>query len=185
MRITLIAGSNRTAATSTQLLRYIETILKAQAQQVTVTFLDLAELPLPLFTPDNWNFHPNARRVIEAIVDADGLILATPEYHGSISGALKNALDYVQPSQVGGKAVLSASAAGGPLGVSSLTHLQTIVRNLHGINSSEWISIGYGSNTFGEDGAPTDVGTRSRVQGVLANFLELTRKLSAKAVAAN
>lgn len=38
-------------------------------------------------------------------------------------------------SHISGKPVLSVSSAGGPVGVSSLTHLQSIMRNLHGVNS--------------------------------------------------
>lgn len=182
MKVTLIAGSNRANATSTSLLRYMESLLKAQ--QISVAFIDLAQVQLPLFSPDNWEFHPNVRCVLEAITDGDGLILATPEYHGSVSGALKNALDYVTAGQVAGKAVLSVSSAGGPLGVSSLAHLQTIVRNLHGINCSEWISIGYGSHSFDSDGAPADEEVRSRIRDGVNHFVNLTRKLSAAAAVA-
>jgi NAD(P)H-dependent FMN reductase len=180
MRITLVAGSNRQNATSTILLKHIESILLEK--HISVSFIDLAETPLPLFTPDNWEFHENALHLIESIQNADGLIFSTPEYHGSVSGALKNALDYVSIDKVAGKAVLSVSSAGGPLGISSLSHLQTIVRNLHGINCPEWISIGYGTNTFHEDGTPTDEGTKVRVQTVLNSFIELTKNLSHKPV---
>jgi len=183
MKITLIAGSNRAQASSTQLLRYIEERLLFR--RIQATFFDLHELPLPLFSADNWDFHPNVRRLLEAVAEADGLVLATPEYHGSLSGALKNALDYMNPDLVGGKTVLSVSSAGGPLGVSSLTHLQTIVRNLHGVNSPEWISIGGGASAFGPDGVPTDESTRTRVETALDSFLELTGKLAARTQVAN
>ncbi|KRE82464.1 NADPH-dependent FMN reductase [Paenibacillus sp. Soil766] len=177
MKVTLIAGSNRANASSTLLLRYVQTLL--EAKEVTVRFIDLAELQLPLFSPDNWDFHPNVKLLLEAVVDSDGLLLATPEYHGSISGTLKNALDYITGNQVAGKAVLSVSSAGGPLGVSSLTHLQTIVRNLHGINCSDWISVGYGSNTLGPDGAPLDEKMRDRVRDAVNSFANLTCRLTA------
>lgn len=183
MKVTLIAGSNRANATSTQLLKYIETLLKAQ--HISVAFIDLSELQLPLFSPDNWDFDQNVQHVLKAIADGDGLILATPEYHGSISGALKNALDYINAKQVAGKTVLSVSSAGGPLGVSSLTHLQSIVRNLHGINCPEWISIGYGSNSLGPDGVPLDEDMIKRVQEAVNSFTDLTKKLLSAAAATN
>ncbi|MCR2804376.1 NADPH-dependent FMN reductase [Paenibacillus soyae] len=183
MKVTLIAGSNRANASSTNLLRYVESLL--EAQQIAVHFIDLSELQLPLFSPDNWDFHPNVKHVLEAIVDGDGLILATPEYHGSVSGALKNALDYITGNQVAGKPVLSVSSAGGPLGVSSLSHLQTIVRNLHGINCPEWISIGYGMNTIGPDGTPLDEGMKERVRNTVNSFVGLTLKLTAATGAVN
>lgn len=181
MKITLIAGSNRKDAASTNLLRYIERVLTTN--HVSVELIDLLELPLPLYSPDAERLHPNVMTLQRAVAEADGLILATPEYHGSVSGALKNALDYLNGSQVGGKPVLSVSSAGGPLGVSSLTHLQTIVRNLHGINCPAWISIGYGSNSFGSDGAPSDEGVRSRVQDVVSSLVELTKVLAVNVAA--
>ncbi|MFD2701769.1 NADPH-dependent FMN reductase [Paenibacillus shunpengii] len=179
MKVTLIAGSNRTNASSTNLLRYVGYLL--EAEDISVHFIDLSKIQLPLFSPDNWDFHSDAKRVLNAIEEGDGLIIATPEYHGSVSGALKNALDYITASQVAGKAVLSVSSAGGPLGVSSLSHLQAIIRNLHGINCSEWISIGYGQNTFDSDGAPLDEGMKERVQKAVNHFVDLTQKLRAAA----
>ncbi|CAG7653979.1 NADPH-dependent FMN reductase [Paenibacillus allorhizosphaerae] len=176
MNITLIAGSNRQGAASTHLLRYIETLL--QTRHLSVTFVDLRELPLPLFSPDNQEYPPNAQRLLEAAAAADGLIFATPEYHGSVSGVLKNAMDYMNASQVAGKPVLSVSSAGGPMGISSLLQLQSIVRNLHGVNSPEWISIGMGSNSFDSEGRPADEGMRGRVESAVEKFLDLTRMLT-------
>ncbi len=176
MKITMIAGSNRDGAASTYLLRYIDRLLKAQ--HISVTLVDLRELQLPLFSPDNQELHPNAQRLLDTVADADGLILATPEYHGSISGMLKNALDYINAGQVAGKSVLSVSSASGPIGVSSLSHLQSIVRNLHGVNCPDWISIGYGSNGFNPDGTPLDEGMRGRVEGAVGKFVDLTQMLA-------
>ncbi|MDO3679348.1 NADPH-dependent FMN reductase [Paenibacillus ehimensis] len=182
MKITLIAGSNREGATSTSLLRSIERLLKDQ--HLSVTFVDLRELPLPLYSPDAEALHPNVQRMVEAVADAEGLILATPEYHGSISGVLKNALDYMHAGLVAGKPVLSVSSAGGPMGVSSLLHLQGIVRNLHGVNCPEWISIGASYHSFDSDGHPSDEGMRGRVDSAVGKFVDLTRKLAAGVEAA-
>ncbi|GIO63195.1 NADPH-dependent FMN reductase [Paenibacillus cineris] len=177
MKMTLIAGSNDAGSVSTRLLRYLESQLASSG--ITVSFVDMRELQLPLYSPEAGQ-NPGAVRLQNEIIHADALILATPEYHGSISGALKNALDYLTPGHVEGKPVLSVSSAGGPLGISSLTHLQTIVRNLHGVNCPEWISVGYGSNEFGPDGAPLDAGVRERVTTVLGPFIKMTRQLSAE-----
>lgn len=182
MKIAMVAGSNRESATSTNLLRYIGSLLKAQ--HISVTLVDLRELQLPLFSPDTQEFHPNAQCLLETVAEADGLILASPEYHGSVSGVLKNALDYMNGSQVAGKSVLSVSSAGGPMGVGSLLHLQNIVRALHGVNSPEWISIGAGYHGFDSDGAPLDEGMRARVESAVEKFVILTRMLAAGVAAA-
>lgn len=177
MKITMIAGSNREGAVSTQLLHYIERLLKAQG--ISVTLVNLRELNLPIYSPDIQQIHPNVQYLLEKAAEADGLIFATPEYHGSISGIMKNALDYLS-TQVSGKAVLSVSSAGGPMGISSLSHLQSIIRNLHGVNSPDWISIGAGSNSFDSDRIPLDKGMKERIEDATGAFLDLARILAAR-----
>jgi NAD(P)H-dependent FMN reductase len=179
-KIAMIAGSNRRNATSTLLLRHIGGRLEARG--LAAALIDLHELPLPLYSPDAGDAVPNVRRLLDAVREADGLILATPEYHGSVSGALKNALDYVGVDLVSGKPVLSVSSSGGSVGVSSLTHLQSIVRNLHGVNCPEWISIGGETRRFGPDGAPADEKTKERVERALDKFVALTLALRGDAV---
>ena len=57
--------------------------------------LDLRELDLPMFDPDDES-HPSppAERLLEACYGADGMLWASPMYQGTISGAFKNALDW-------------------------------------------------------------------------------------------
>jgi azobenzene reductase len=73
--------------------------------------------------------------------------------------------------------VLSISSAGGVVGMSSLTQLQTIIRNVHGINCPEWISIGSGQHGFTEDGAPERLKVKECVHRTLQYFLKLAEKL--------
>jgi len=173
MQIALIAGSNRKDAASTRLLRYIARRLEQGGSAAIL--LELHVMPLPLFVPDEEADHPNVHHLIETVRAADGLVIATPEYHGSVSGVLKNALDYLDVAHVEGKPVLVASTAGGALGVSSLTHLQAIIRNLHGLNCPEWISLGGDSQRFAPDELPQDLGVLERVDAALASFLALLR----------
>ncbi|MFR9710520.1 NADPH-dependent FMN reductase [Paenibacillus sp. MB22_1] len=175
MLITLIAGSNRHNAASTSILRYIEDVLKSR--NIQVSFIDLAAVQLPLYSPDSEVVPPEADVLIHSVKQADGLILATPEYHGSISGSLKNALDYLDNSHVTGKPFLTLSSAGGPLGVSSLLHLQSIIRNLHGILCPEWISVGEGQSVFDADGVPQDMEVIQRIDQAVEQFIVLVKKL--------
>jgi azobenzene reductase len=177
MKVTLLAGSNRKDAASTKLLRYIGKQL--QAKGFTIALIDLWETPLPFFSADEESPHPHVKRLLQAVSEADGLIFGTPEYHGSVSGVLKNALDYLGSDVVGGKPVLSAGSSGGAIGVSSLTQLQAIVRNLHGINSPEWISLGGDQRRFGIDGAPMDAMMRKRVERAIDQFAALIIALKA------
>lgn len=141
MNIVILTGSNRKNAASSGLAEYAAAIMRESGH--TVRLIHLYHTPLPLYSPEAENLqHPGVEQLLRSFGEADAIMLTTPEYHGSISGVLKNALDYLGQAQFKGKAVLTASTAGGAVGISSLLQLQAIVRNLHGINSPEWISIG-------------------------------------------
>jgi len=172
MKIALLAGSNRIGATSTKLLRYLGRRLEERGLEIAS--FDLRDKPLLFYSEDAEDEHPHARLLLETIREADGLVLATPEYHGSLSGTLKNALDHLGSKEVGGKPVLSVSSAGGDVGVGSLTQLQAVVRNLHGINCPDWLSIGGQERRFDEDGRPAGDKTRARAERALDTFVALT-----------
>ncbi|GAV13325.1 MULTISPECIES: NADPH-dependent FMN reductase [Paenibacillus] len=179
MRIVCISGSNRKEATSTKLVRYLAASIQEKGHEAQV--IDLNELQLPLYCPDDAEQHTNVKLLRESVLAADAIVLATPEYHGSISGVLKNALDYLSFDYFNNKVVLSVSSAGGAVGISSLTHLQTIVRNVHGINCPEWISIGGDARQFTAEGQPVQEQVIQRVQKTLNYFLNLsasTRELA-------
>ncbi len=176
IKIAIVAGSNRAGASSTKLCRYMAEVL-AKQHAASVEVLELHQLVLPLYSPDDETEHEAVGLLRRAVADADGIVLATPEYHGSMSGVLKNALDYLGADEFRDKAVLAVSSSGGAVGVSSLQHIQTVVRNLHGINSPEWISIGGEQRAFGEDGAPANAKMKERIERVLAYFAGMTRML--------
>ena len=87
--------------------------------------LDLRELDLPMYNPDDDEPGEAATRVIESCYSADGLIWSSPLYQGTISGALKNALDWLhllgprEPSYLHDKVIGLISAAGGTQGRST------------------------------------------------------------------
>ncbi|MCH8333942.1 NAD(P)H-dependent oxidoreductase, partial [Candidatus Sumerlaeota bacterium] len=59
-----------------------------------VKLLDLRETPLPLLNPDSPSVDSNARKAREMVLWADAFLIGTPDYHGTMSGAAKNFLDY-------------------------------------------------------------------------------------------
>ncbi|PWV90637.1 azobenzene reductase [Paenibacillus cellulosilyticus] len=184
MQIVIIAGSNRQGATSTKVADYAGKRLAQQGHQVRL--FDLHAQPLPLYSPDlNAGASEPAAALQQAMLAADAVILATPEYHGSFSGVLKNALDFLGQSHFSGKTVLSISTAGGPVGVSSLQQLQAIIRNLHGINSPEWISVGGSQREAFEQGGDFEnhAGIYDRIHRALDTFADLASKLQRPATA--
>ncbi|WP_211747046.1 NAD(P)H-dependent oxidoreductase [Paenibacillus sp. Marseille-Q4541] len=181
MKFIIVSGSNRKEATSTKVGKYMTTYI--QQKRSHAQLFDLYRLPLPLYSPDeDTEQDQNITLFKKQLTEADGIVLITPEYHGSISGVLKNALDHVSAHQFHDKPVLSVSVAGGAVGISSLQQLQVIVRNLHGLNSPEWLSIGgsqresFESTDFsystGEGSAIID-----RIHHVTDYFISMTKQL--------
>ncbi|MDO7908229.1 NADPH-dependent FMN reductase [Paenibacillus sp. JX-17] len=178
MNIVVLAGSNRKGATSTRLAAYAANLMQRKGHHVQI--IDLFKHPLPFYSADIEGMDTNVQVLQSAFAGTDAIVLATPEYHGSISGVLKNALDYLGQSYFSGKAVLSVCSAGGAVGVSSLQHLQAIIRNLHGINCPEWISIGGSQRMQFEQEYEDYEGSLEmddRVYKVTETFLHLTQQL--------
>lgn len=186
MKVMILTGSNRKEATSTKLAEHAAHFINQQGEKVTL--FDLHKRPLPFYSPDeSYAEHEHLSALHQEMLTANAIILITPEYHGSMSGVMKNALDHLGQTHFNGKVVLSASSAGGAVGVSSLLQLQAVVRNLHGINTPDWISIGGMQRKRFEveyDGYEGGQEIEDRIRLVLESFLNLARKINSPAGAA-
>ena len=84
---------------------YTQKALQVAAQRVEalgaeVEVLDLRQLNLPFcHGGKDYSQYPDVQRLRDTVTGADGLILATPEYHGGLSGVLKNTLERFSHSQ--------------------------------------------------------------------------------------
>ncbi|WP_238403172.1 NADPH-dependent FMN reductase [Paenibacillus mesophilus] len=176
MNVAIIAGSNKQASTSTKLCRYIEKLLIER--ECGVTLFDLHKRPVPLFAPDNRNPPDDNLAALKAtMLRADAIVLSTPDYHGSISGVLKNAIDHLGFDHFDGKVVLAVCSTGGAVGISPLQQIQVMVRAVHGINCPEWISIGGENRQFDADGDPVVVQVKERTTRAVNYFLKMAHSL--------
>ncbi|SFA80563.1 NAD(P)H-dependent FMN reductase [Cohnella sp. OV330] len=182
MNIAIIAGSNRQDSNSTRLARYVEEVIAQQGH--TVSFYDPKQTPLPFFSTDeDFAGHSGLAALRQAVSDADAIVLSTPEYHGAVSGVLKNALDFLGQPHFEGKTVLSMSSAGGAVGIGSLHQLHSIVRSLHGVNCPEWISVsGFQRDLPWGDDKDTESGRKldTRIRVAVNAFLGMATRLSAR-----
>ena len=102
------------------------------------TLLDLRELDLPMYNPDDDRTTPAAERLIEACYGADGMIWSSPMYQGTISGAFKNALDWLhalgarEPAFLHDEVIGLISAAGGTHGLQAINTMEFATRALRG-----------------------------------------------------
>jgi FMN reductase len=98
---------------------------------------------------------------------AQGIILGTPEYHGGISGVLKNALDLMGFEEFGGKMIGLVGVSGGALGaVHALNSLRTMGRALHAWVIPEQASVPQAWKAFDRSGAPKDGNLEVRLKEV-------------------
>lgn len=89
-----VGGTLRPQSSSEVALRVA--LRSAEAMGATVEAFAAADLDLPFYDPEDGARTDGAARMVDAFRRADGLVLASPGYHGAVSGMIKNALDYVE-----------------------------------------------------------------------------------------
>lgn len=126
LTVLTVLGSRRPDAKIRQLASLANTA--AEAAGARVTTLDLAEVELPVmhWGDERQASDPTIARVRALAEQADAFVLATPEYHGSMSGALKNWFDFLYP-ELAGKLCGVLVTVGGAGGTGDMS--ATAVRN--------------------------------------------------------
>ena len=118
--IVAVGGTLRANSTTERAMRYV--LAAAEREGARTRLISGASLQLPLYQPDNTERSSGARELVAELALADGIVLGSPGYHGSISGLVKNALDYAEDlrgdsppekggAQIGHNAVLHNAAA--------------------------------------------------------------------------
>jgi len=100
----------------------------------SVSLIDLREYELPFCDGSTGKYGPDSdvKKLRNKVKSAQGIILGTPEYHGSFTGVLKNALDLMGFEEFEGKMLGLVSVSAGQMGgINALDSLRTIGRSLH------------------------------------------------------
>lgn len=177
VKIVGIGGSLRSDSYSQHALKLA--VQRVEALGATVELLDLRTMNLPFCDGGkDYSAYPDVARLREAVKQANGLILATPEYHGSVSGVLKNTLDLMSFDELSGKVTGLISVLGGQPNSNALNHLRLIMRWVHGWVIPEQIAIGQVWKAFDKDGKILDENLSKRFDDFAQSLVENTRKLS-------
>ena len=143
--------------------------LKGAAEyNAETTLLELREFDLVFYgsVPQD-KYPPGVLHLRQALKDSQGIILATPEYHGSLTGALKNMLDLMSIEDFETKIIGLVGVAGGDIGaINSLNTMKTICRNLHCWVLPQEVSIANSAQTFDDNGAVKDPAIEERLLNV-------------------
>jgi FMN reductase len=123
--------------------------------------LDLRTADLPMYNPDAGEGDPHIVHVFENVSWAEGFVLSSPDYHGSMSGAIKNFLDY-HWSELGGK-LFGYVCASHEKGLTAMEQMRTAVRQCYGWSIPYGISID-SQHDFDPDGNIKNHKLQSRLQ---------------------
>ena len=105
-----IGGTTRPGSSSEQALAMA--LAHARALGAQTQLFGGAELQIPMYDPATANENEGARKLIEALRRADGVILSSPCYHGGVSGLVKNAIDYVEEMRADPRVYFDGRAVG-------------------------------------------------------------------------
>jgi NAD(P)H-dependent FMN reductase len=141
IKILGIGSSLRDGSSSTAVLKVALDLVKKHGGEARL--LDLKQTRLPLYDPNENQPGLELQKVEEDVKWANAFILATPDYHGSMSGTMKNFLDYFW-SEFAGK-TFGYICASHEKGLTVMDQMRTAVRQCYG-----W-SLPYGISVNGED----------------------------------
>jgi NAD(P)H-dependent FMN reductase len=188
-RILALAGSTRKGSFNRNLLR--EAARGAVDGGAEVVEADLREFAMPLFDQDDEREHgmPEAAvRLKRLFLDCDGLLLASPEYNGSITGVLKNAIDWVSRRQgdeaplaaFRGKAAALLAASPGALGgLRGLVHVRAILSNLGMLVLPGQLAVPKAGDVFADSGEMVDEAMAARARDVGRDLAQTLGRLLA------
>jgi FMN reductase len=192
VRVLCIGGSTRPNSSSEKAIRVAAAA--AEAAGATVELIVSRDLIFPVYDTETPDRTPEALRFLEAVRAADAVLIASPGYHGAMSGMLKNVLDYLEDTNKDDRVYLDgmpvgcvAVAYGWQATVSTLQSLRVTVHALRGWPSPLGATVNASSGKiFDADGGCTDDGARFQLQTVATQVVEFAalRKAGASSLLA-
>ncbi len=175
-RLVAIGGSLRPESHTYQALEDVARRIRDRGVELEI--LDLRQMTLPFCDGSgDYSDFPDVARFQQVVKQADGVILATPEYHGSLSGVLKNALDLLSFEQLEGKVLGLISILGGTDNSNALNHLRLIARWVRAWVIPEQIAVSRAWAAFDGQGQIKDEKFQERFDRFAESMIVNTAKL--------
>ncbi len=188
IRILSFAGSLRRDSWNKKLAHVAAEAARAAGAEVTE--IDLRDYEMPFYDGDieqSKGLPEAAKRLRELMMSHQGLLISSPEYNSSISGVLKNSIDWVSRNEKGagslecfdGKVAGIMAASPGALGgLRGLVTLRSILGNIRVIVVPEQIALSKAHEAFDEKGALRDEKQHESVRKIAARVVHLSRALA-------
>ncbi len=178
--LTLIVGTNRPASNTRRVARQIENVYTALG--VPLHVLDLAKLPPEIFFPSAYGEKPKSfAPFAEAILQAEGLVVVTPEYNGGLPGVLKYFIDMLKfPESFEGRPVCFIGLGAGKWGaLRPVEQLQMIFGYRNAYLYPERVFLPNINDLLDEHGVFTDPDISGRLKAQAEGFLDFVERQKA------
>ena len=181
VKVLAFSGSTREASFNKKLIQ--EATLLATEMGAEVTLIDLRDFPMPFYDGDleeTEGMPASAVELRKLIHEHQIIMIASPNYNGSFSGVLKNALDWASRNEQGGEAravlegkklVLMSASTGKTGGIKGLPHLRKVLENLRGKVIATEIGIPYADKAFDENGKLIDATLQKDLEALIREAL--------------
>ncbi len=142
---------------------------------VSLEIVDPTDMHLPL---PGQGSSEDAKRMQETVAAATGVILATPEYHGSYSSVMKLLIDNLGfPSALSGKPVALLGVAGGRIGaIKALEHLRSVASHIGALVLPGPVSVARVRTVFDDEGRALDDAVASMIRGVPVKLIDYIKQ---------
>lgn len=186
-KILAFAGSTREASYNKKLVQIAAA--GARAAGAEVTYVDLRDLPMPLFDEDSEaikGIPANVKTFKQLMITHQGLLIAAPEYNSSITPLLKNTIDWASRPEPGepmlacfkDKVAILMSASPGALGgLRGLTHVRSILSSIGVLVLPDQKAIPKAYEAFDVDGRLKDPAQQSAVEQLGGKLTTVLAKL--------
>lgn len=174
IHIVTIVGSARPGNYTAKALAVAQRELRRH-DDVIVTEIDPAELKLAI--PGTGMDSSDRDWLRKTVASADGVILATPEYHGTFSSLMKLVIENLGfPSALAGKPVALLGVASGRIGaIKSLEHLRSVSGHVGALVLPSPISVARVRTVFDEQGNYLDATIEADIRGLAMGLIDYIR----------
>ena len=174
IRIVLISGSVRPGNFTGKALALATSEIRKHSD-IAAEQIDPAGMNLPL--PGTGEASADSARLRELVTMATGVILATPEYHGSFSSVIKLVIENLGfPSALAGKPIALLGVAAGQIGaIKALEGLSSVCTHVGAIVLPGPVSVANVNRLFDAQGNCLDAGVEKRIRSVAVNLIDYIR----------
>ena len=183
VRVVGLGGSLRAESTSRTALQVA--LDGAAASGAVTQLIWVRDLDLPLYTAER-AIPAAAKQFAEAVYGADAMVWSSPTYHGSVSGSLKNALDWLillaerTPPYLSNKPIGLVSTAGGVQGLQAVNTMDFIARSLRGWSVPLVMPVPQSWRSFDPEGRLIDEAVGAQLRAVGAEVARAARQFQAE-----